>query len=103
MGSYDTRPARLTVSSRLAKLSKSRRFMTCGRLYFCETLLEGLAQHLQDMAAALRQLIQQEHAVVRQRHLRWHRHLAPPVRPTSEMVWWRRDMGALWLRQCSRR
>jgi hypothetical protein len=57
MGSYDTRPAPLTVSSQLAKLTKSQRFMTLWRLYVYDTLLKRLTQDLQDMAAALRQLI----------------------------------------------
>ena len=48
----------------------------------------GWRKHLQDVAAELRQFIQEEHAVVRQRHLARHRHLAPPISPTSEMVWW---------------
>jgi hypothetical protein len=42
-----------------------------------ETLLQRLAQDLEDLAAALGQLIQEEHAVVGQRHLARHRHLAP--------------------------
>jgi hypothetical protein len=50
--------------------------MTLWRLYLCETLLEGLAQDLQDVAAELRQLIEKEHPMVRQRHLAGHRHLA---------------------------
>jgi hypothetical protein len=53
----------------------------CGRLYSCETLLEGLAQHLQDMSAELRQFIQKEDPMVRQRHLTWPRHLAAPDQP----------------------
>jgi hypothetical protein len=47
-----------------------------GRLYACNALLEGLAQVLQDVAFALGQLVQKAHAVVRQRHLTRHRHLA---------------------------
>jgi hypothetical protein len=46
--------------------------MTCGRLSVYDTILEVLAQHLEGMAAELRQFIQKEHAVVRQRHLAWH-------------------------------
>ena len=38
-------------------------------LYWCDTFLETLAQHLQDVAAALRQFIQREHAVVRPRRV----------------------------------
>jgi hypothetical protein len=50
MGRYWTRPARLAVSSRLAKLIKSLRFMTCGRLYVYDTLLERLAYNLKHIA-----------------------------------------------------
>jgi hypothetical protein len=50
--------------------------MTPAKLYACETLLEGLAQDFQDVACALGQFIQEEHAVVRQRHFAGHRHLA---------------------------
>jgi hypothetical protein len=49
----------------------------CGRLYACDTLFERLAPDLEDMAAELRELIQEEHAVVRPRHLARHRHVAP--------------------------
>jgi hypothetical protein len=57
MGSYDPQSARLAVSGRVAKLTKSHRLMTLWKLYLYETLLEGLAQDLQDVAAARRQLI----------------------------------------------
>jgi hypothetical protein len=50
--------------------------MTCGRLYSYETLLQRLTQDLQDVAAALRQFIQQEHAVVRLGYVARQRHLA---------------------------
>jgi hypothetical protein len=81
MGGSWTRPDRLAVSSRLAMLTKSFGFMTCGRLYVYETLLERLAQDLQDVAAELRLLIQKENPVVRQRHVAWPRHLAPADQP----------------------
>jgi hypothetical protein len=58
------------------------------RLYLCEALLEELAQHLQDVAPARRQFIQEEHAIVGQQHLARHRHVPPPISPASEMVWW---------------
>jgi hypothetical protein len=51
---------------------KIQRFMTCGRLYSCDTLLEGLAQDLQDVAPDLRQRIQKEDAVMRQRYCSSH-------------------------------
>jgi hypothetical protein len=41
-GSYDPRPERLAVSSRLAKIPKSLRFMTLWGWYSCETLLGWL-------------------------------------------------------------
>jgi hypothetical protein len=42
-----------------------------------------LAQPLDDVAAALRPFIQQEHPMVRQRHLARHWHLAAPDQPHS--------------------
>jgi hypothetical protein len=54
-------------------------------------LLEGLPQDLQDMAAALGQFIQEEHPVVGQRHLARPRHVAPPISPTAEMLWFHTD------------
>jgi hypothetical protein len=50
-------------------------------LYSYDTLLEGLAQHLQDVATELREFIQQQHPVVRQGHLSWQWHLAAPDQP----------------------
>jgi hypothetical protein len=52
-----------------------------GRLYRCDALLERLPQDLQDIAAALGQFIQEEHTVVRQRHVARHRHVAPADQP----------------------
>jgi hypothetical protein len=37
-------------------------------MVFENTLLQRLAQHLQDVAAELRQLIEKQNTVVRQRH-----------------------------------
>jgi hypothetical protein len=100
MGGYGTRPDGLAVSSRLANLIKSQRFMTLWRLSVNETLLEGLAQDLQDVAAELRQFIQKEHPVVRQRPLAGHRHLAPANQPHARdrVVW-----GATGARRDARR
>ncbi len=69
MGRYWTRPERLAVGSRSAKLTKSQRFMTLWRLSSYDTLLWQLAQDLQPMAPALRQFLPKEHAVVRPRPL----------------------------------
>jgi hypothetical protein len=60
--------------------------MTCRRLYAYDTLLERLAQDLQDVASELRQFIRKEHLMVRQRHVAGQRHLAAADRPTSEMM-----------------
>ena len=40
------------------------------------------------MAAELGQFIQEQHTVVRERHLTRHRPVPPPIRPASETVWW---------------
>ena len=50
-----------------AKSTKLLEFVMLWRLYLYETLLEGLAQDLQDVVFELRQFIQKEHAMVRQR------------------------------------
>jgi hypothetical protein len=50
-------------------------------LYFCDTILERLAQNLEDMAAKLGQFIQEEHAIVGQRHLAEHRDVAAADQP----------------------
>jgi len=54
-------------------------------LYTYETILERLTQGLKDTALALRQFIQEEYAVVGQRHVARHRHVPPPISPTGEM------------------
>jgi hypothetical protein len=52
------------------------RFSTYAKLYSCETILEWLPQDLEDMAAARGPFIQEEHPMVRRRHLPRYRHLA---------------------------
>jgi hypothetical protein len=54
------------------------------RLYAYDPIPERLAQDLQDVAAELRQLIQQEHPVVRQRHFAWPRHLPATDQPSLQ-------------------
>src|SRR5688572_19863125 len=83
----------LAVITRTATSTNVLGLRALWRSYSEKTLLEGLAQDLGDMASDLRQLIQEEHAVVRQRHFAWRRHLAPPINPTSAIVWWRRRTG----------
>jgi hypothetical protein len=70
-----------TIVSRAAKVAKTLKSRTPAKIYVYDTLLERLAQDLQDMAAELRQLIQEEHAIMGQRHLARHRHVAPADPP----------------------
>jgi hypothetical protein len=49
--------------------------MTRGRLYVYDALLERLAEHLEDMTPELAEFVQEEHAMVYQRHLARHRDL----------------------------
>jgi hypothetical protein len=67
--------------SRKANTVRTLRFSTPARLYVYDTLLQRLASHLQDMTAELGQFIEKEHAVVRERHLARHRHVAPAYQP----------------------
>jgi hypothetical protein len=56
--------------------------MTFWRLYSEDILLlEGLAQDLDHMTAKLGQFIQEDHALVRQRHLARHLYMAPADQP----------------------
>jgi hypothetical protein len=86
MGSYRPLPEPPTFVSRAAEVAKTLKLRTPAKLYIYETLLERLAQDLQDMAAALGPCIQAAHAVVGQRHVARQRPVAPLIRPTSEMV-----------------
>jgi hypothetical protein len=54
-----------------------------GRLCSENTLLEGLAQDLEDVAAELRPCIQKEHTVVGERHVGRPRHLPSTRRRSS--------------------
>jgi hypothetical protein len=64
-GGYRAVPESLTAITWRAKSATALRFRTCGRLYPYETLLQRLAQDLQDVASELRQLLQQENSMVR--------------------------------------
>ena len=90
---YGTRPKPLKANSRAAKAARRLRSRTPAKIYACDTLLKRLAQGLEDLAAEFGQLIQDEHAVVRPRHLARHRHVArrrsTPQPRSSEA----RDMG----------
>jgi hypothetical protein len=71
----------LTLSSRAAQVARRLRSSTPAKLYVYETILERLAQDLQDMAAELGQFIQEEHTIVGQRHFARHRHVAAADQP----------------------
>ena len=81
VGGYRALPESLTVISRAAKVAKALRFRTPAKLYVYDTLLQRLPQDLQDMAAELGEFIQEEHAMVGQRHLAGHRHVAATDQP----------------------
>ena len=73
-------------TARAVSVTNMARSGTPARLYVYDTLLERLAQDLEDMAAEHGQFIQEQHAMVSQRHVARHRHVAPAISPTSEMV-----------------
>ena len=74
-------PEPLAVIIRMAKSATALRFRTCGRLYLCDTFLERRAQDLEHLTAELRPFIQEEDAVVGQRHVARHRHVTPTDQP----------------------
>jgi hypothetical protein len=75
--------ARVEGLGRAVRTTSAAGLLTCGRRYSGETLLQGLAYRLQDVAPELGPHIEKEHAVVRPRPLARQRHLAaadqPPV------------------------
>jgi hypothetical protein len=81
-------PQPVGVQTRATSPVSAARSKTRGRLSACDPILKRLAQDLQDMAAALGELIQKEHAMMGQRHLTRHRHVAAADQSPSEMVWW---------------
>lgn len=73
MGGYGPLLEPPEVVSRAAKVAKTLKSRTPAKLYVYETLLPRLPQDLEDMASKLRELIQEEHTMVRPRHLARHR------------------------------
>jgi hypothetical protein len=71
----------LAVMTCMGKATKPLRSRRRGRWYFCATPLDGLAQDLQDVASELREFIENEHPMVRQRHFARQRHLAATDQP----------------------
>jgi hypothetical protein len=78
---YRAPPGSLMAIIRKANSAKELRFRTPAKLYVYDTLLERLPQDLKDVAAALGPCIQEEHAMVGQRHLARQRHLAATDQP----------------------
>jgi hypothetical protein len=74
-------PQLVGVQTRAASPVSAARAKTRGRLYACDPILKRLPQDLHDMAAELRQFIQEEHAMVGQRHLARHGHVAATDQP----------------------
>ena len=64
---------RRVILLRAARAARSR---TLWRLPSEDTILERLARDLEHMTAKLGPFIQEENAVVGQRHVAWHRHVA---------------------------
>jgi hypothetical protein len=83
MLNYCTLAIRLEIMRRTANATKAWRFRTPTKLYLCEAILQRLAQDLQGMAAALGPFIQEEHAVMGQRHLAGHRHVTTADQPCT--------------------
>jgi hypothetical protein len=81
IGGYRTLPECLMTITRRANSAKVLRSRTPAKLYSCETILEWLAQDLQDMAAKLGPCIQEAHTMVGQRHVTRPRHVAPADQP----------------------
>jgi hypothetical protein len=81
VGGYRARPESLTLISRLANSAKLLRARTLWRLSVEDTLLKRLTSAFEHMTAKLRPFIQEEDAVVGQRHVARHRHVAPADQP----------------------
>jgi hypothetical protein len=75
------RPASLTRRTRRPQSAKLVWSRTLWRLHGEDRLRERLAQDRQEMASALGEFIQKAHAMVGQRHLSRHRHVAAAEQP----------------------
>ena len=64
------------VMSRAAKVAKTLKSSTPAKLYVYETIRERSSQDFEHMAPKFRQLIEEEHAMVGQRHFARQRHMA---------------------------
>jgi hypothetical protein len=83
LNAYDYRSVHKSLRGiiRLANSTNVWRLRKCGRLSVENTLLEGLAQHLQHVAAELRQFIEHHKTMMRPWHLARQRHLPVADQP----------------------
>ena len=81
VGGYHALPESFTATICKANSAKEVRSRTPAKLYVYGTLLERLAQDLEDLAAALGPFIQEAHAMVGQRLVARHRHMAAADQP----------------------
>ncbi len=65
------------AQTRAASTVSAARSRTCGRLYCCDTLLERLSEPFEDVTLGLGPRVEEQDAMVGQRHLARHRHLSP--------------------------
>ena len=87
IGGYRTLPECLMTITHRANSAKVLRASTPTKLYSYETILERLAQDLEDMAAALGQCIQVAHARCARETSPGLGPWPPPISPASERVW----------------
>jgi hypothetical protein len=76
MGGYCPLLEAPKVVSRVANAARTWWSRTPARLYVYHPLLQRLPQHLQDMPAELGEFIQKQHAIMGERYLTRHRHVA---------------------------
>jgi hypothetical protein len=85
---HGTRPKPFKVGSRAAMVATTLTSRTLAKLYVYDTLLKRLSPDLQDVAAARRPFIQEEHPWCASDTSPGIGTWPPPIRPASEMGWW---------------
>jgi hypothetical protein len=89
-----TRPDPLKLSSRTAIVARRLRFRTPAKLYVYDTILKRLGQDVKDLVAARGRFLQEEYAMVGQRHGTRHWHGAP-INPRAGMGKWAADKASI--------
>jgi hypothetical protein len=69
--------------TRAANAANAFRLRAPARWFCGDSIFERLPQHFQDMTPGRREFVQEEHAMVRPRHLAWHRDLTATDPPHS--------------------